>query len=240
MPKSHSLNLYDVDTSAEKFEIDVTLAAVDVKVGGTQSVVFYPPLKLIDSVGGDIESVSTKLHSIDSAIATVTSDSAAATAVVQTNLTAYQSSNNSSVATLNAIVVANKATSDTRHEFDATARAVIQTSMEALITTEKERAEGVEGVLTDTLATEVTNRTNAITSEATTRAAEDTDLKTQIDAVDAKVDAILHGSDVNLDQFHEVVTAYQNLNTSAVEQIATLNTDLSALTARVDALTSSE
>lgn len=151
MSKSHSLNLYALENSNEKFEIDVTLAAVDVKVSGDQTVVFHPPLKLIDATNGNIESVSDKLHSIDTAIAAETAsrnaatvDSAAATALVQHNLNAYKDSNNLTVSTLDATITQNKAISDTNHTSDAAAIV----TLDVRITDEENRAVNAENVLT--------------------------------------------------------------------------------------------
>ena len=96
-----------------------------------------------------------------------------------------------------------------------------------------------DAVLTSSIATEVTNRATAVSSEAATRAAADTSLQSQIDTEKGRVDGILAGSSVNLDSFLEVVNQYTSLNTDALAQIASLNTALVALTARVDELTSS-
>ena len=239
MPKSHSLNLFDLQTETDKFEIDVTSVSVDVNISGEQSLVIHPPLKLIDATNGNIDSVSSKLHSIDTAIAAETASRTEATASVQTNLDSYITSNNSAVSTLNNTVVTNKAISDANHTSDAASRVDLRNDMEALITAEETRAVSAEGVLTSSLATEVNNRTNAVTVESSARAAADTDLQTKIDIEKGRIDGILAGTEADLDTFLEVINNYQSLNTDALDQITALNTALSALTARMDELTSS-
>ena len=236
--KSHSLNLYDLETGGEKFEVDVTQGKIDVKTGGTKSMVFNMPVKLIDGVGGDIASVSTKLHDIDAAIAAGNAGSAAASALVQSNLTAYQTSNDTALATVSATVTTNKAQQDANHASDAAARVALQTTLQDAIDDEEAARIAADAVLTSSLATEVTNRATAVSAEASTRAAADTSLQTQIDTEKARIDGILAGSSVNLDSFLEVVNQYTTLNTDALAQIASLNTALVALTARVDELTS--
>jgi hypothetical protein len=237
--KSHSLNLYDVQSSTEKFEIDVTDVKIDFKTAGIKSLVMNMPLSLIDAVGGDIASVSTKLHMIDDAIAAGNLGSAAASVLVQQNLTAYSTSNDASLATVSQNVTTNKAISDASAASDAAARVQLQTDVEILITSEENARVSDVSTLTTSLATEVINRVNAISLEASTRTAADTILTTALSVETSRIDAILSGSDVNLDSFLEVVNQYSNLNTSALAQIASLNTQLIALQAQVTELTQS-
>lgn len=238
MSKSHSLNLWNVEDSSSKLDIDVSTASVNVAVTGSQSLVINPPLKLIDAVGGDIASVSTKIHSIDAAIASGNASSAAASALVQQNLDAYETSNNAAHATLTATVVSNKSISDAAQIADSDARTALQNTLQTAIDDEETRATAAEGVLTASLATEVSNRQSDVIAEMTARSAADSTLTANLASAQAQIDGILSGADVNLDSFLEVVANYSSLNTSALAQIASLNTALVALTARVDDLTS--
>ena len=213
--KSHSLNLWD-SSDTSKLDIDVSSAKVAITTTGSQFVEISPALKLIDAIGGDITSVSTALHTHTTNIA-----------IVQSNLTGYQTSNNTSIATLNATVVANKSISDAAQIADSDARVALTTSLQSNIDAEQTSRITSDATLTSAISTETTARTSAVST-----------LTTAITAVQMQVTAILNGSDVNLDQFAEVVANYSSLNTSALAQISALNTALIALTARVDDITS--
>jgi hypothetical protein len=236
MSKSHSLNLYDIETSTEKFEIDVTDLKIDVKSDGAKPIVMNMALKLIDAVGGNIESVSTKLHAIDTSIAAGNAGSAAAAALVQLNVDAYVVSNNTLVATISNTVTANRAISDSNHAADAASRVLLETDMTALITAEETTRIADIATLTTSITTEVANRTSEDSAESATRAAADTALTVALAVETNRINAILAGSDVSLDSFLEVVNQYSTLNTSAIAEIASLNTALTALTLRVDEL----
>ena len=236
--KSHSLNLWNIEDDTSKLDIDVTSAKVAITTTGSQFIEITPALKLIDAVGGDIPSVSSALHTLTASVTAGNAGSAAASALVQSNLDAYQTSNDSSLATLNATVVANKAITDANHTSDAASRVALETSLETKISDEETARISADDVLTASLATEITNRTSAISAEATARLTADTSLQTQLDTEKSRLDGILSGSSVDLDSFLEVVNSYTTLNTDALAQIAALNTALIALTARVDDLTS--
>ena len=196
-----------------------------------------PALKLIDSVGGDIDNVSTKLHSIDAAIAAGNAGSAAASALVQQNLTAYETSNNGALATLSATVTSNRAVSDANHVHDAAARTSLETALLTAVSDEEAARQAADATLTTSLATEITNRTNAVSAEASTRAAADTALTNALAVETARIDNILLGASVDLDQFTELVSAFEAADTTTLATIATMQTQLTALQATVDALT---
>ena len=236
MSKSHSLNLYNLEDGSEKFEIDVTTAKIDVKTGGSKSIVLNMPLKLIDS-SGNVDSVSTKIHSIDTAIASGNAVSATATALVQSNLTAYVSSNDTSLATVSATVTTNKAISDANHSSDAAARVQLESDVTALISTEETTRISDVASLDAKIDTEILNRLSGDASESSARQSGDLTLTNNLASCQSQVDGILAGSSVNLDSFLEVVNQYSSLNTSALAQIASLQTQLTALQAQVTELT---
>ena len=237
--KSHSLNLYDLETSSEKFEIDVTSAKVDIKTGGSQSVVFNMPMKLVDAVGGDIDSVSSKLHDIVSTAASNATTASTASALVQSNLSSYQISNDASLAVVSQTVTTNKAITDASASSDAAARVQLQNDVETLITAEESSRISDVATLTSSLATEVSNRQSAISSEASARSSADQAITDALAIESGRIDSILNGADVNLDQFAEVVANYSSLNTSALAQIASLNSTVVSIQAQLSELTSS-
>jgi hypothetical protein len=76
-----------------------------------------------------------------------------------------------------------------------------------------------------------------ITAEATARAAGDTALENKINVEKARIDFIITNTQVEaLDSLTEIVTAFQAADNSLIAQVATLQTQLTALQAVVDAL----
>ena len=146
--KSHSLNLWNIEDDTSKLDIDVTSAKVAITTTGSQFIEITPALKLIDAVGGDIPSVSSALHTLTASVTAGNAGSAAASALVQSNLDAYQTSNDSSLATLNATVVANKAITDANHTSDAASRVALETSLETKISDEETARISADDVLT--------------------------------------------------------------------------------------------
>lgn len=238
--KSSSLNLWNVEDKSSKLDIDVKTTHVEFTTTGTdQYLKFTPRLHLVDSTNGDVENVSQKLYTLEAAIASGAAGSAAATSLVQSNLTAYESANNQALATLNATVVSNKATSDANHTSDSQSRLCLKTDLETKIQGEEDARVADVATLTASLSTETTNRTTADQDEATARANADTTLQNNINIQTARIDAILAGSNVNLDTFLEVVNAYESADTNLLATVTQLQADLTTLTARIDELTNS-
>lgn len=82
-----------------------------------------------------------------------------------------------------------------------------------------------------------------ISDETNARVSADNDLDAKISTEKGRIDAILNGSDVNLDTFNEVVTYVNSLDATQLNllqsqqaQITQLTTDLAALTAVVESL----
>lgn len=235
--KSHSLNLWNLEDSTTKLDIDVSSTKVSVKTTGSQFIEVTPVLTLIDSVGGDIASVSTSIHTLTADLTNAVTVSSTASTLVQSNLDDYKTSNNSALAVVNNTVVSNKAISDANHVADANSRTALELSLETKLDTEIVDRTTADSVLTSSLATEVSNRISSILNEVTLRAAADSLLTTNLASCQSQVDGILSGSAVDLDSFLEVVNSYSTLNTDALAQIASLNSLIVTLTARVDDLT---
>jgi hypothetical protein len=73
------------------------------------------------------------------------------------------------------------------------------------VNAEESRAMSAELVLTNDLSTEVSNRGTAINNEASIRLAADQSLASAVSVEQGRIDAILDGSEVDLDQFAEIV-----------------------------------
>lgn len=207
--KSHSLNLYDLETSAVKFEVDCTTAAVTATSSGSQVLTLDMPVQLIDAVGGNISNLSTKIHATD------------------TNVSSYISSNNSSVATISSTVTANKAISDSNHASDSAARTTLQTTLQGNLDAEETSRENADTALTSALSTEISDRVAA-----------ELVLTNALNVEKLRIDGIVTGSSIDLNSFLELVNAYTNLNTSALAEIASLQTQITSAQAQIDELTS--
>ena len=235
--KSHHLNLFSSTDDAVK-SLDIDAGSSEVVFSGAASLKFSNALKLVDATNGDVENVATKLYTLEAAIASGNAGSAAASALVQTNLDSYETSNNAALATLSATVTNNRALAVAEHTFDADARTALDTSLSAAVTAEETARIAAVNTLTSTITTESTNRAAAISSEATSRAAA---IQTVTDAVNVekgRIDAILASADVSLDTLKEIADAFASADTSTLTTIATMQTALTALQAQVDQLTS--
>ena len=81
------------------------------------------------------------------------------------------------------------------------------------------------------------NLQSNIDSEASTRASADSALETKINVEKARIDFIVSNTDASaLDSLTEVVNAFQSADSSLISQVATLQSQLTALQAVVDAL----
>lgn len=237
--KSTSLNLWDVETKGSKLDIDCHQFEVDFLTTGGQPIKVHPNLHLVDGVNGDIKNVSQKIYDLDAAIASGAAGSSAATSLVQQNLDAYSSSTNATIGTIQADLANEIAQRVAGQSTDATNRASMQADLETKITAEETARKDADAVLSTTLQTEITNRTDAVAAEATARVDGDTALSDEIKVERGRVDAILAGADVKLDSFMEVVNSYQTLNTDALAQIADLTARIQQLEDDFDGLTSS-
>ncbi len=231
--KSHSLNLWTDDDSS-KLDIDVYSERVHVTTTGGQYVEFSPVVKI-----GDVVDVEQKFTDVDAAIAAGNAGSAAASALVQQNLDAYESANNATVAALSATVTQHKATQDANHASDAASRAALQTDLEAKVTAEEQARATADAAIIVDLGAETTARQNAVSSEASVRAAADTSLTNALAVERGRIDGILAGSSIDLDSLREIVSALQGSSGNILEITANLQSQLSVLTQRVDALTGS-
>ena len=188
---------------------------------------------------GSIVDVEQKFLDTDVVIASGAAGSAAASALVQQNLDAYETSNNASVATLNATVVNNKAINDAAQVSDANARATLDTTLRGLITAEETRAISAEGVISSALTTEISDRESAITAEQTARASAIASVTASIGVQKSRVDDLLSGSSLDLDTLSEIVTTFSNIDSNTLGDISQMKSQLNELISRVNSLTSS-
>jgi len=231
--KSHSLNLWN-PSGTSKLDIDCEDNKIHITTSGGQNIQIDPVLKV-----GSIDDVEQKFIDTDSAIAAGNAGAAAASALVQQNLDAYVSSNNQSVATLNATVVNNKAITDAGQVQDAQDRAAMNTNLTNLISAEETRATSAEGVLTSNLNTEISDRQSAITAEQTARASDIASVNASIVVQKNRIDDLLNGSTLDLDTLSEIVTTFNNVDSNTLGDISQMKSQLNDLIAKINALTSS-
>ncbi len=236
--KSHSLNLWAVEDGLTKLDIDCHSDRIDVTCTNNQPVKIHPKLHLVDSVNGDIPDLAQKCHDIDTAIASGNAGSAVASALVQTNLDNYISVNDTSVGTLQSNLATETAQRQAGQTADATARATLKTDLESKISAEESRALSAESTLTTNLAQEVTDRATAVTAENLRATTAEAVLDASIGVERSRVDTIVSGASVNLDTLNELTTAYQAVDASVLNQIASMSVTINTLVARVNALTS--
>ena len=159
--------------------------------------------------------------------------------------------------------ISNRSAGDTLIQMNLDAEAILRTDADSaltssIITKETDIYSTIDTNKTDieaALATEVSARTAAVSSEETARADADLTLSGRIDqeAVDRanavtvqqlRIDTLISGSSINLDQLQELVANYNTLNTDALAQVASvlavhnqLQADFTDLKSRFDALT---
>jgi hypothetical protein len=98
-----------------------------------------------------------------------------------------------------------------------------------------------ELVLTNDLSTEVSNRGTAINNEASIRLAADQSLATAVSVEQGRIDAILDGSDVDLDQFAEIVSFVNGIDLENDNALLSAVTSIgTAINDEADARTSSD
>ena len=110
----------------------------------------------------------------------------------------------------------------------------------ASVTQEVSDRTSADTVLQNAISQEITDRTNAISSEASARqsaiTAEATARASAVSSVNARVDALLESTNIDLDQLHEIITAYQGADTNILNTVTTLQTNLTTLQGRFDEL----
>ena len=110
-----------------------------------------------------------------------------------------------------------------------------------------DRENAVSGVSGD-LGLEITDRENAISAEQSARSNADDDLAgniviernerlAEVLVERGRIDAMLSGTDINLNQLHELVTAYQSSDSDILLQIGAITTSINGLQSSLTALT---
>ena len=123
------------------------------------------------------------------------------------------------------------------------------TALNALITNEIQRATLRENEINTNLNTEITNRTNAVDNERNNRITADntnftilntlitTEKNTRendVQALNTRLDDLLEGTDIDMDQLHEIITAFRNADTQILQTVSDTIDRLTTLETRFD------
>ena len=111
------------------------------------------------------------------------------------------------------------------------ARVAGDNALQLELDTEEARAAAAEQVIADDLAQEIVDRTAAIQSEAASRVSDVASLQQQITNVLSNADASV------IDSISELLNHVNSEDATMLAQIASLQTDVATLTARLDELT---
>ena len=235
--KSHSLNLWTVD-DASKLDIDVLTDEVKIATSGGQKVSFNPVVE-IKHPSGDISDLGQKMVDVEQAIVDSGNASDSALAIVNNDLQNYKTANDASVGSLQASLATETAQRIQGQADDASVRASDKSELEGKITAEETRAVSAEGSISTAVTIE---KTRAQTEEAKLSASissVNSTLTSAINVESQRIDDILSGASVNLDELKEITDAYSNADSSILNQIADMTISINNLVQRVNALTSS-
>ena len=239
--KRSTINLYDPVEQVQQFVLSQGQASCDMTVP-TQFHVNSSAFK-VTSGEQVVANVASSILSNAQAISDEVSRAYASEASLQSDISSE---------------TANRASADSTLQTNINTQAgrITQeiTDRQSAVTAEQGRATGAEALLQENIDSEATSRASADTAEQTARiasdatlqsnidneaalrASADTTLEGKIDAQKARIDAILNLSTEELNQFHEIVTAYTNADSSLQNLITNLTTEFTALKAVVDNL----
>jgi hypothetical protein len=261
--KRSFLNLYDDVARAELFQTNVKPTQVVVTTNHAYDL-YAKQLNVHNSAGLVITDVATYLDSLNTTvganndariadIAAEASSRASSDATLQSNINAEATARSGADATLQTNIdneqtarESGNSTLQSNLDDETAARQAGDTASSIALGNEVARAQIAEGVNAAAIAQEVTDRSNAVSAEAAARDAADVVLQTNVDTEKGRIDAMLAGSTVDLDQLAELVSAYESADTNILTTITTmqntintLTTNLAALQLTVDTLTTS-
>ena len=170
---------------------------------------------------------------------------AAADAVLQSNLDTEESERKTADATLQANIDQEVLDRQTAVDDENTARVAGDTTLQSNLDAEAKSRADADVVLQQNIDTETANRITAVSDEATARADADNQLSVQITAeqtarlaeVDVerkRIDSILEGTSIDLNQLQELVTAYTTSDNNILAQIAAINTNITNVQSQLD------
>ena len=185
------------------------------------------------ALSSDISSLQSYVDTtVDSAIATLTSDLATETAARIADVDAEEARALAAEAALSADLT------DLQSYVDTTVNSAIETLTADLATETSARVADVDAEEARAMTAEA-QLTTDLASEVSRAQAAEVVLQSNIDVEKGRIDAILDGSDVNLDQFREVVAFVESIDlendNSLLSAVMQINSDIDSETARAEA-----
>ena len=240
--KRSQLNLYDAVDNLKHFKI--TQGESDCKMVVPNIYDLNCPQMKLTSGDQVVSNVASQILSNVADIAQESASRLSADVNLQSNIDSEASTRASADSALETKINVEKAriTQEISDRSSAiTAEASSRSSADQLL---QENIDAEATTRASAITAEASSRTNAdatlqtnINTEASTRASADSALEAKINVEKARIDFIVSNTDASaLDSLTEVVNAFQSADNSLISQVATLQSQLTALQAVVDSL----
>jgi len=234
-----SLNLYDVETKSKKvLDLDAKADGLHLTSEGDLPFFVKTPMKVLDASGTLID-LADELNKTRLDIISLDSSGTADISRVENLLSDYQTINDAAVGTLQATLSTETAQRIASQAADALARETIKTDLETLIADEVTNLSTAINDNASNLSAEILNVEGMIDANTLKINTDVANVTQYVDSQKSRIDAILQGSTVDLDQFAEVVSAYETLNTDSLATISALDARVVELETMIANLTSS-
>lgn len=229
------LNLYSDANSANKFDLDVLTDKALLTIDKDLEIV-TPALKL-----GAVPNVEAAIVAAQADLLLGASNAAAASNTVQLNLDNYKTSNDAAVGALQSSLSTEVA------QRQAADSSLAQTLAQGFVGEAAIRSAAISQLSSDlsdevsdrqaAVASEAVARGVAVASEAATRAAAVLSLTSSVNVEKSRIDGILSGSSINLDNLKEIVDAFEAADSSLLSTLSALQAQVTTLESRLDSMT---
>jgi len=234
-----SLNLYDVETkSVRVLDLDAKANGLHLTSEGNLPFFVNTPMKVLDASGISVD-LGYELMKLETSIISLDASGSADTSRIEGELNNYKTANDAAVGALQTGLSTETAQRIAAIDAAEIAREAMKTQLEALIASEDALLTTAINDNASNLSAEVLNLEGLISANTTKINNDIANQQQYTDSQKSRIDAILAGSDVNLDQFSELVTNYQSLNTDALAQVTALTARVTDLEGMIANLTSS-
>lgn len=237
--KISSLNLWAKPLLDTKLDIDVLSDHVSFSTTGNQELHFEQVVKVQDA-SGNLFSLQDKIVEMVDEISSLDASGTANVTRVEDLLEAYKTSNDAAVGQVQSDIATETGERIAAGVAAATARSADKVELQTLIATKEIASLGADAVIQSAVDDVSGALVDAIAAQDVARASDKTELEGKVDVEKARIDAILAGSNVNLDTFVEVVSAYEAADTSTLAAITALTSRVSDLESKLNFLTTSD
>jgi len=233
-----NLNLYDHPAKTVKvLDIDCLPDGTHITSEGNLPFNFKTPVNVLDASGA-LVSLAEELMKLELNIVSLDASGSADISFLQGQLDAYKISNDVSVGQLQSDLSTETAQRLVGQTNDAAARETIKTDLETLIASEVTNLSTAINDNASNLSAEILNVEGLISANTLKINTDVANVTQYVDSQKSRIDGILNGSTIDLDQFSEVVAAYESLNTNALATVAALDARVQSLETMISNLTS--